>query len=75
MMIRTITATALTAGLVLTAAPSAEAMRRCPTEDSKNCVWDAKHMGNGEGRSYWVGSRGKVHYTTHRHAHRMMLRG
>lgn len=24
----------------------------CPAEDSDNCHWDAKHQGNGKGRSF-----------------------
>jgi hypothetical protein len=26
----------------------------CPSEDSDNCVWDARTMGNGLGRSFVV---------------------
>jgi len=44
--------------------------RPCKYEDSKNCVWDARHMGNGQGRSFAVDRRNRVHYITHRTAHR-----
>jgi hypothetical protein len=40
----------------------------------KRCVWDARHQGNGEGRSYIL-TRFKgdylVAYITHRRAHRL----
>lgn len=48
-----------------------------PTEDScftKRCVWDAKHQGNGRGRSYILTEhRGDflVRYITHKRAHRL----
>ena len=41
----------------------------CEYEDSNNCVWDAKHMGNGEGRSFIATSKGKVIFLPHRAAH------
>lgn len=44
----------------------------CKYEDSNYCVWDAKHMGNGEGRSFWVGRKGTMHFVSHRVAHRMI---
>lgn len=35
----------------------------CPTEDSgQNCFWDAKHRGNGQGRSFWVDKNSTIHY-------------
>lgn len=34
----------------------------CATEDSHDCYWDAKTMGNGKGRSF-VDKGGKVYYT------------
>jgi hypothetical protein len=40
----------------------------------KRCVWDARHQGNGEGRSYILTRhRGDylVAYVTHRRAHRL----
>lgn len=33
----------------------------CPTEDSDNCYWDAKLMGDGNGRSFTV-TDGVVEY-------------
>lgn len=44
----------------------------CLAEDSVNCVWDARHMGNGKGRSFYVKKNGKRVYVTHRRAHRML---
>jgi hypothetical protein len=32
--------------------PSADVLPACPTEDSANCVWDARKRGNHEGRSF-----------------------
>jgi hypothetical protein len=46
--------------------------RACPQEDSINCVWDAKHEGNGKGHSFWVGKGGKVHYISHLRAHTLI---
>lgn len=45
----------------------------CEYEDSRSCVWDAKHMGNGQGRSFWTGKAGKVHYISHTKAHRLIF--
>lgn len=44
----------------------------CLTEDSVNCVWDARHMGNGKGRSFYVKKNGKKVFVTHRRAHHML---
>jgi hypothetical protein len=41
----------------------------CDQEDSVNCVWDAKHMGNGTGKSFFVGENGRVWYLPHHIAH------
>jgi hypothetical protein len=46
--------------------------RPCKFEDSNFCVWDARHMGNGQGSSYVVTKRGKTIYVSHRLAHRML---
>jgi hypothetical protein len=46
----------------------------CPTEDSSWCVWDARHRGNGIGRSFWTDHRDRVHYVSHRTAHHMLTR-
>lgn len=40
----------------------------CKYEDSRNCVWDAKHRGNGKGRSF-INRNGKVIFISHRAAH------
>ena len=41
----------------------------CAYEDSTNCVWDARHMGNGIGRSFVVRPSGRVVYVSHARAH------
>lgn len=46
----------------------------CFYEDSKNCVWDAKHMGNGEGRSFVINRTGKLTFVPHRVAHLLTVR-
>ena len=76
-------ATALLATTIATAAPAnayrgwREVLqpgnaRPCKFEDSRFCVWDARHMGNGQGRSFAADRRGGVHYITHRTAHRAL---
>ena len=47
--------------------------RPCKYEDSTNCVWDAKHMGNGQGKSFVVKKGGKVIFIKHRLAHGMLV--
>lgn len=58
---------------------SADAVKRphkaCPTEDSVWCVWDARHMGNGRGDSFWTDHKGNAHYVSHKRAHRMIGAG
>jgi hypothetical protein len=44
----------------------------CKYEDSNWCVWDARHMGNGIGDSFWVTRIGHVHYVSHWRAHHML---
>lgn len=44
----------------------------CPTEDSTDCVWDARHQGNGMGQSFWVGEGGKVYPLPHHIAHYLL---
>jgi len=46
----------------------------CQSEDSAWCVWDARHTGNGLGRSFWTDHAGNVHYVSHARAHRMLHR-
>lgn len=46
----------------------------CASEDSAGpCVWDARHMGNGEGRSFMVQGSGRVVYVSHARAHELWL--
>ncbi len=47
----------------------------CGTEDSVNCVWDARHAGNGQGRSFFVGRDGNVTYLPHHIAHYLVFGG
>jgi hypothetical protein len=44
----------------------------CGFEDETNCVWDARHRGNGEGRSFFTDKRGTVHYLPHVVAHALL---
>lgn len=64
---------ALAAAASLIQVQSADAGRHtiatvCKHEDSHNCVWDAKHSGNGQGRSF-IDRHGKVTFISHRAAH------
>ena len=48
----------------------------CPTDEGiprhHRCVWDARHMGNGLGRSFIATHRGRViTYVPHRFAHEL----
>ena len=36
------------------------------------CVWDARHQGNGTGKSFRVTRSGTVIFLTHREAHRAL---
>lgn len=45
----------------------------CEYEDSIGCVWDARHMGNGVGDSFFA-NRSGVHYISHARAHSMLNR-
>lgn len=48
----------------------------CPTEDSKDCVWDARHRGNGMGQPLYIGSGDDPHEWTlpHHIAHELLAR-
>ncbi|WP_182524875.1 hypothetical protein [Nocardioides dongkuii] len=46
--------------------------RPCRYEDSRLCVWDARHRGNGRGHSFAADRRGRVHPISHRTAHRAL---
>lgn len=41
----------------------------CATEDSKDCVWDARHEGNGMGQPFYSGVKGHVWELPHHIAH------
>lgn len=77
---------ALTAALAFGVAAPADAIRPMPGathqkvwqpclyEDSINCIWDAKHRGNGKGKSFKATKKGKIKYISHRKAHRLLNR-
>lgn len=44
----------------------------CGVEDSTNCVWDARHRGNGMGQSYFTGNGGRVWPLPHHIAHYLL---
>jgi hypothetical protein len=47
-----------------TAQASPVPMWGCVYEDSAGpCFWDAKHQGNGRGRSFWVDRKQHVHHS------------
>ena len=55
-----------------TATEVAPNMSACQYEDSAGpCVWDARHMGNGSGKSFIRKASGRVEYVGHRRAHRL----
>lgn len=62
------------ATLATLAAPApVDATPPCVTEDSTGrCVWDARHLGNGTGRSFVVRASGRVVYVTHARAHLLL---
>lgn len=45
----------------------------CEYEDSRGCVWDARHMGNGYGRSFIARNSGTIVYIGHKRAHRLLF--
>lgn len=48
-------------------------MAACQYEDSPGpCVWDARHMGNGEGSSFVRRPAGHVKYVSHKRAHKLL---
>lgn len=51
---------------------AAPVWQACELEDSVSCVWDAKHAGNGSGRSFYVRKSGRVVHVSHRVAHNMI---
>ncbi len=50
--------------------------RACKFEDGSGgrrpCVWDARHRGNGQGRSVIIDRRGRAHNISHATAHRSL---
>lgn len=74
-MTKTITALTIAAALLIPApAHALKDWRPCKFEDSTNCIWDAKHQGNGKGKSFKVSPSGKITYLTHRRAHYLLNR-
>lgn len=68
-------AVALVAFPIATADASGRYWSPCENEDGPGrCVWDAEHMGNGEGRSYIVRHNGTIRYVSHDRAHKMLER-
>ena len=70
------------AGAILTASlavlpHSADAasgpLRPCKYEGMNGCFWDAKHMGNGVGKSYRATKKGRVIYISHKRAHQYLI--
>lgn len=43
--------------------------------DVGKCVWDARHMGNGKGRSYKIRWNGEQQFISHRRAHQLAYPG
>ena len=60
------------------AAPADRNWRECIYEDGsgqRRCIWDAIHMGNGEGDSFISREFGDdIRYISHRRAHRLLYR-
>jgi hypothetical protein len=78
MRTRTLLATLLAATIGAGTPSSAQAaeFRPCKYEDGSGqkgpCVWDARHMGNGSGRSYIVWSEDEYERVSHRLAHQLL---
>ena len=69
---------ALVAAAIMAAALTAPAHANpdhtpaCANEDSPGrCVWDARHMGDGNGHSFIRRASGELVYVTHARAHRL----
>jgi hypothetical protein len=52
--------TAFTAGAATHHTTQNPFLHPCKTEGQNGCYWDAKHMGNGKGRSYVVTKSGQL---------------
>ena len=68
-----------TAAYAATLEPSGRNLKPCANEGSRGpCVWDAIHMGNGEGQSFIVlpptsqQPDGRVVNVSHREAHELL---
>jgi hypothetical protein len=78
---RAIATAAIVAALTLSAAPASadlasSGLAPCVVEDqSTPCVWDARHRGNGHGRSFRVNRQGEVKFISHAQAHELMMGG
>jgi hypothetical protein len=78
---RAIATAASVAALTLSAAPASadlasSGLAPCVVEDqSTPCVWDARHRGNGHGRSFRVNRQGEVKFISHAQAHELMMGG
>lgn len=44
----------------------------CSTEDGINCVWDARHSGNGKGHSLFTSRKGREWRLPHHIAHTLI---
>jgi hypothetical protein len=71
--IASVATAAVVAWLPVHQAPTLK-LRVCEQEDSVNCVWDAKHSGNGVGDSFLVKRDGTVIYVSHHTAHTLLSR-
>jgi hypothetical protein len=73
-MMRALTVAAVTLVAVASPAVATDGGTRvpCAYEDSNGCVWDARHMGNGAGRSYVAKPDGRVIYVSHARAHYLL---
>lgn len=64
------------AGMILNAAHAAPRTEYMPcatdTNDQTNCIWDAKHEGNGMGHSFFVRKDGTILYLDHHIAHALL---
>lgn len=51
----------------------------CPSDEGESpilpCVYDARHLGNGQGTSFIIRRDGEVVHVTHKRAHRLLTEG
>lgn len=81
-MIRLAVAAVMAAGLAVAApavaapdAPGTGRLQACKVEGDNGCVWDARHAGNGIGRSYIATPDGHVIPVPHYVAHALVFGG